>query len=71
MKQEIEWIPVGPRLPEEGEIVLGFFPDGDESGETVATAVRYGNRIYSDAPTSTAHCFVPTHWCYKPQPPSI
>lgn len=61
-----KWISVTEQMPEEGIEVLGRFPYGDESGNKVAMAIRYGDEIQSAAPTSTAYCFNPTHWMPMP-----
>ncbi len=64
-----KWIDVNERLPDRETPVIGYFPCGDESGAKVAGAIRYGKTLHSDAPNSTAHCFIPTHWMPLPNAP--
>lgn len=66
-KQIPQWISVKEQLPDKGNTVIGFFPDGDESGNKIAPATTYdGKTLISDFPNSTAHCFKATHWMPLP-----
>ena len=66
----MRWVAVSERMPPKKETVIGYFPDGDESGSKVATAITYdGEKLRSDFPNSTAHCFEATHWLPLPEPP--
>lgn len=63
------WVAVTERMPPLRKTVIGYFPDGNEGGEKIATAVYYGTKLHSDFPNSTAHCFEATHWMALPEPP--
>lgn len=66
----MHWVSVLDKLPPKNETVIGYFPRGDESGNKVATAITYdGEKLRSDFPNSTAHCFEATHWMSLPNPP--
>jgi hypothetical protein len=59
-------------MPTKNVKVIGYFPDGDESGNIVATAITYnGKDLISDFPNSIAYCFKATHWLPIPEPPCV
>lgn len=64
-----EWKILTTFMPPNNFEVMGYFPNGDESGEKVASAIYDGKRLYSAFPNSTAYCFEATHWMYYPEPP--
>lgn len=66
----MQWVSVIDKLPPKNEVVIGYFPRGDESGNKVATAITYdGKKLRSDFPNSTSHCFEATYWMPLPTPP--
>lgn len=65
----MEWINVDIKLPKNGQRVIAFFPDGNESGELVSTGYRNGQHVVSDYPNSTAHHFKALYWMYLPYLP--
>jgi hypothetical protein len=67
----MNWINVKDELPPKRTKVIGYFPDGNESGEVISTAIRYSDELVSDFPNSTAYCFEATHWMLLPLPPQI
>jgi hypothetical protein len=60
------WIDVTIKKPDYFEQVLGYFPNGDESGNKVATAIMR-DTLQSDFPNSTASYFEATHWMPIPK----
>ena len=68
----ILWVAVTEKMPIKNVTVIAYFPDGDESGNKVATAITYnGKDLRSDFPNSTSHCFKATHWLPLPEPPCL
>lgn len=66
----MHWVSVLEKLPPKNEVVIGYFPRGDESGAKVSTAITYdGKKLRSDFPNSTSYCFEATHWMSFPEPP--
>ena len=64
------WVATSKQMPPINTTVIGYFPDGNEGGEKVATAITYdGKKLRSDFPNSTAYCFEATHWMALPEPP--
>lgn len=66
-----KWVSVEKGLPEMGEVVIGYFPNGDESGLKVNTAslTVSGKKVVSNFPNSTAAWFEATHWQPLPDKP--
>lgn len=68
----IRWVATSENMPPKNETVIGYFPNGDESGAKVATAITYdGKKLRSDFQNSTAYCFEATHWLPLPEPPCV
>ncbi len=66
-----QWVSVKYRLPEIDQIVLGYFPAGDEGGYKVNTAINRGyDEVSSNYPNSTSSYFIATHWMPLPKPPT-
>ena len=72
IEEESRWIPVGERLPEEGERVLLT----DENGD-IEIAIRrdhYGRRVWADSADDDYSWWMMeawTHWMPLPPPPKV
>jgi hypothetical protein len=64
-----DWTPIKDKQPDVMVEVIGFFPDGDETGATVSPAVFDGEKLVSSFPNSTSYCFEATNWMPYPEPP--
>lgn len=61
------WIPIGDRLPEEGEYVLGFRPFAKELGDARFTVLRFNGYVSVDHKGNT-HGFERYHFVSHWQP---
>jgi hypothetical protein len=66
----MKWKDINHWEPQHKEIVLGYFPEGNEGGEKVSMARWTGKKLISNFPNSTAHCFEASHWMELPKPPN-
>ena len=67
----MSWLNILFCKPEVNLRVIAYFPQGDESGRKVSTAIFDGEKLISDEPSSTAYCFKATHWMAFPEPPKF
>lgn len=65
----MKWISAKDEMPERYIDVLGYFPNGTEEGKKVAMAYANSDSVQSASNTSTAYCFIATHWMPLPEPP--
>lgn len=64
-----EWISVKDRLPEKHKEVIGYFPNGNESGELIGMAFYDGENVRSSFPNSTSYIYECSHYMPLPLPP--
>ena len=65
LEAERRWIPVGERLPEDGEFVLAW---DDEIIEVLEYKNTFGGASFLNIADTTVY---PTHWMPLPQPPEV